>query len=107
LICELHSSYSHGDIIKLNRLTGESYARQSFINSLLEKRILESNNITIPYQKYIDSERYLIKTIGHNMSNRSSPEGFVSFAMGESTIIPFCGNAVSYEVRQLFSCSQK
>src|SRR4051812_5227569 len=50
LLLELKPSYSYSDICKLNELLKYPSGRESFLNALLAKGLLKSNNININYQ---------------------------------------------------------
>jgi transcriptional regulator of met regulon len=78
LLLELTASYSSRDIHKLNKLTNYQSAREAFINALLAKELLKSNNIDIDYQQYTASAHYLIKSVGFNASYKFAPEDFIT-----------------------------
>ncbi|MGC2683071.1 MAG: hypothetical protein WA323_14500, partial [Candidatus Nitrosopolaris sp.] len=105
LICEAKGSYSQSDISKINELTGSHDQRLAFINALLEKRVLKSNNIVIEDAKYTMSDTFLIKGVGYNILTSSAPEDFVTFVLQEDVAKPFFGRKISDEVKYLFTHS--
>ncbi len=102
LLLELKYSYSYSDVSKLNELIKYPSGREAFLNSLLAKGLLKSNNIRIDYQQYIMSSHYLIKSVGYNASNKLAPEDFITFLVYETFVKPSFGREISDQVKTLF-----
>lgn len=82
---------------KLNILTGSFNARRAFISAL------ESNNIIIDYQKYIDSNVYIIKSVGYYLSTKQAQADFVLFQSDKGIVRPSFGNQISDAVKEMFN----
>jgi hypothetical protein len=95
LLLELKGSYSYSDIYKLNALIKHPSGREAFLNALLAKGLLRSNNINIDYQEYIISSHYLIKAVGFNASNKLAPEDFITFLVYMNFVRPSFGKQIS------------
>lgn len=78
-------------------------SREAFLNALLAKKSLKSNNINIDYQLYTASAHYLIKSVGFNASNKFAPEDFVTFHVYPDFVIPSFGQQISHHVKALFT----
>jgi len=103
LLLELKGSYSYSDIYKLNALMKYPSGRQAFLNALIAKGLLKSNNINIDHQQYIASSRYMIKAVGFNASSKLAPEDFITFLVYGNFVRPFFGKQISDEVKALFT----
>jgi hypothetical protein len=79
LLLELKASYSSCDIRKLNNLINYQSGREAFLNALLAKELLKSNNINIDYRQYTASAHYLVKSVGFNACNKFAPDDFITF----------------------------
>jgi hypothetical protein len=99
---ELKGSYSYNDVHKLNELIKYPSSREAFINALLAKGLLGSNNITIDVQQYIVSPYYLIKAVGFNASTKLAPEDFITFHVYMDYVEPSFGKQISEQVKVLF-----
>jgi hypothetical protein len=95
LLLELKGSYSYSDIYKLNALIKHPSGREAFLNALLAKGLLRSNNMNIDYQEYIISSHYLIKAVGFNASNKLAPEDFITFLVYTNFVRPSFGKQIS------------
>lgn len=105
LMSELKDSYVDKDICKLNEIADLPRLRLAFFNALREKEILKSHHIEIKPQDYVDSGKYLIKSVGYNISSRSAPEDFVTFVLKGEIVKPSFGKQISEEVIRLFNHS--
>jgi hypothetical protein len=103
LLLELKRSYSYSDISKLNAMIKHPSGREAFLNALLAKGLLKSNNIIIDYQQYIVSPHYLIKAVGYNASTKYAPEDFITFLVYASFVRPSFGKQISNQVKALFT----
>ena len=103
LLIELKHSYSWSDIYKLNELINNPSGRQTFLNALLAKGIMKDNNISIDYQQYIISSKYMIKAVGYNTSTKLAPADFISFLIDDTSISPHFGTQIAEEVKMLFT----
>jgi hypothetical protein len=103
LLLELKHSYSYSDISKLNVLIKYPSGREAFLNALLAKGLLKSNNISIDYQQYILSSYYLIKAVGYNTSTKLAPEDFITFLVCTNFVKPSFGKQISNQVKALFT----
>jgi hypothetical protein len=103
LLLELKHSYSYSDISKSNVLIKYPSGREAFLNALLAKGLLKSNNISIDYQQYILSSYYLIKAVGYNTSTKLAPEDFITFLVCTNFVKPSFGKHISNQVKALFT----
>ncbi len=76
--------------------------REAFLNALLAKGLLWSNNITIDVQQYIASPHYLIKAVGFNASDKLAPEDFITFHTSTESVQASFGKLISEQVKALF-----
>jgi hypothetical protein len=102
LLLELKPSYSYNDIHKLNEITIHPSGREAFLNALLAKGLLKSNNILIDYQQYIISCRYMIKAVAYNVSKKLAPADFITFLVHTNLVTPSFGRNIPHQVQALF-----
>lgn len=102
LLNELKSIFNQSDVNKLNEIVGDEKWRRAFIKALDEKRILEMNQIKINPDDYINSKRFLIKSITFSEGYKI-PDEFVVFFVKEDGIEIRFGSGISDDVKKLFT----